>query len=213
MSYKKIKKKDPLKPPMPRVPKKGPGVVECYTDGGCYPNGAPENKGGYAFIVVEDDTVLYQYSRGVDNTTNNKMELQAMLDCLQYIKENIPADTTVIIHTDSQYCLHGICTWYVGWECRNWSGVKNSDQWQQIIALKREMPNVHYLWIRAHQTDSSKETRYNNMTDRLCSQYTGEQYTEEPVPAVENKSNLVASIRSKLAEIESILKQIENGTE
>ena len=168
------KKYDPLKPPMPKIvidPNRD--RVDVYSDGGCWPNGQKVNKGGYAFIVVENDTVLYRYSRGEMNTTNNRMELQGILDSLQYIKANIPADVQVVIHTDSQYCLHGICTWYKGWIKKNWENVKNTEQWKQIIELKDQLPNVQYKWVKGHQDNDSREAVYNNMVDQMCSAHIG----------------------------------------
>lgn len=160
---------NPLKPKFPKIHiDHSKDIVMAFTDGGCHPNGKPVNKGGYAFVVVEHDKVLYDYSKSDVNTTNNKMELQAIIDCLCWISEEIPETTQVLLHSDSQYCIHGIQTWRHNWMKKGWKDVKNAEQWKILSALVDSIQNVQYKWIRAHQEDGSIETKYNNIVDELC---------------------------------------------
>lgn len=160
---------DPFKPPFPKIHvDKSKPILMCYTDGGCDKNGREVNTGSYAFAIIENDTVLYEYSRKVSNTTNNKMELQAIIDCLEYIEEKRLYEPQIILHSDSQYCIHGICSWRHGWIQRNWKDVKNVEQWKQLSNLVNILTNVQYKWVRAHQEDDSVNTKWNNYVDRLC---------------------------------------------
>lgn len=159
---------NPLKPKFPKIHiDNSKPVVMCFTDGACEGNGKMENKGGYAFAAIENDKVIYDYNNSAVNTTNNKMELQAIIDCLQWVKSEIP-DTQVLLHSDSQYCIHGICTWRYGWIRKNWHEVKNVEQWQELSQLVDSMPNVQYKWVKAHQEDDGFESRYNRHVDKLA---------------------------------------------
>lgn len=166
---KKSKKKDPLKPKFPSIKiKKNEDLILAFPDGSCVGNGQAENTGGYAFILVENDVVLHEYARFTDNTTNNRQELQAIIDCLTYIKQTIP-DTQVLLHSDSQYCLHGITTWRHNWIRNDWNQVKNTDLWKVLSKLVDDCPNVQYKWVKGHQDPSTSiEAKWNNYVDSLC---------------------------------------------
>lgn len=161
------KKTNALKPRFAKISiDKNQDVLYAFTDGATQGNGKAINVGGYGFLVVEGDKVLHQYTRRIENTTNNKCELQGIIDCMEYLEDN-KIWGQVIIHSDSQYCIHGICSWRHGWIKRNWENVKNVEQWKHLSNLVNLLPNVQYKWIRAHQTDSSMETKYNCMVDEL----------------------------------------------
>lgn len=163
---KKAKQRSPLKPKFPKIQiDKNKDVLMCWTDGACEGNGKEKNIGGYGFLIVENDKVLHQYTRRVDNTTNNKMELQGIIDCLEYIEENRIYEPQIILHSDSQYCIHGICSWRHGWIKRDWKDVKNVEQWKHLSNLVNILTNVQFKWVRAHQTDDSIETKYNCIID------------------------------------------------
>lgn len=171
-------KNNPLKPKFQTVTvDKSKPVLMCYTDGGIVGNGKAVNKAAYAFIIVENNKIIHEYSRAVQNSTNNKCELQAIIECMQFLKENAPG-IQAVIHSDSQYCVHGVTVWCHGWKKKGYKDVKNLDQWLELLKLKAEMPNVQYKWIRAHQEDeSSPHAKYNNTVDRMCT----EAYSKEPV--------------------------------
>lgn len=112
-----------------------------YTDGSCIKN--PGGPGGWAYVVYSSNgTELYHRSEGYSSTTNNRMEMLALLSAL----EDLKIGGQYSIHSDSQYCLNGITKqrglvkkldgWYSGWKKRNFSGtIKNLDLWHKIITL------------------------------------------------------------------------------
>lgn len=184
---------NPLKPKFKPIQiDKSKELLLAFTDGGCWPNNPNKpNKGGYAFCIVEKDQVLHEYSRGEKNTTNNRMELQGIIDCLIYVEENVPADVQVLLHSDSQYCIHGICTWRHNWKKKGWNGIKNPEQWKHLSELVDRNPNVQYKWVRGHQEGDHTEARWNAYVDTLCTQHiTGKREEDKPV----DKLPIVGSI-------------------
>ena len=134
-----------------------------FTDGSCEGNPGP---GGWGVVWVEDDGVIAEKS-GVDaSTTNNRMELAALIAGY----EMLPEDSTVTIYSDSQICVKTVNEWAAGWEKRGWrrkSGpIANLEQVQKLCALANAQPRVTLEWIRAN--DGSK---WNEYADALASAY------------------------------------------
>jgi ribonuclease HI len=141
-----------------RGPKTG-----VFTDGSCEGNPGP---GGWGFVWVEDDRVMAQ-ERGVDPaTTNNRMELTALIRALRAL----PEDAEIDVYSDSQLCVKTINEWAPGWEKRGWrrkSGpIANLELVKELYALAASHPGVRLRWIRAH--DGS---RWNEYADALASSY------------------------------------------
>lgn len=172
---------NPLKPKFPKVHlDKNRPVMYAFTDGGCSGNGKKENTGAWGWVLLSDwDKIYTDASEKCMDTTNNQMELQAIIQCLLYVKNSIPDTTQVLLHTDSQYCLHGISTWRYGWIKKNWKNVKNVELWKILSDLVDSLPNVQYKFVRAHQEDASVETKWNNYVDQLCQDEIG--YNNAPI--------------------------------
>lgn len=124
-------------------------TTEIYTDGGCHGNPGP---GGWAFVVsTNGDTVS---KSGFEKlTTNNRMELTAVISALEYIQQRRPGET-VRIYTDSQYVKRGITEWISRWVANGWktSGkkhVKNRDLWEYLLQLSSGF-NIEWKWVRGH---------------------------------------------------------------
>lgn len=108
-----------------------------FTDGACEPN---PGKGGWAFILRAESQLEEVIRSGFKiNTTNNRMELLAVLRGLEYYKKNICQDTVnpLLVYSDSQYLVGGINLWMKGWKSRNWKKkngkqVLNEDLWKEI---------------------------------------------------------------------------------
>ena len=103
--------------------------VEIFTDGACKGNPGP---GGWGAWLVAGESSK-EICGGELNTTNNRMELKAVIEALNALKR--PCD--VIVHTDSQYVQKGISEWLAGWKARGWrtaskAPVKNVDLWQAL---------------------------------------------------------------------------------
>lgn len=127
--------------------------VEIYTDGACKGNPGP---GGWGALMVAGRHRKEIYG-GEDNTTNNRMELTAVIEALSALKR--PCD--VILHTDSQYVQKGITEWIHGWKARGWktasrSPVKNADLWQALDAAQARH-RIEWRWVRGHAGHDGNE--------------------------------------------------------
>ena len=127
--------------------------VEIYTDGACSGNPGP---GGWGAILRSKDTEK-ELSGGDKDTTNNRMEMMAVIVAL----EALTRPCKVTITTDSQYVLKGMTEWLAGWKKKNWmtasrKPVKNVDLWQRMD----EAAQIHSLsweWVRGHQGHPENE--------------------------------------------------------
>ena len=124
-------------------------MIQIYTDGGCLGNPGP---GGWAFAAYDGEILLKSLSGGEKQTTNNKMELTAVINALQYSIENNYREITIL--TDSQYVKNGITVWITRWKKKNWrtaSGdpVKNKEYWEQLDGLNK-MLKVTWSWVKGH---------------------------------------------------------------
>lgn len=134
--------------------------VKLYTDGACSGNPGP---GGYGAILIYKG-IEKEISGGELNTTNNKMEIMAVLKGLEMIKE--PCKVTV--YSDSAYVVNSVqMGWLESWRKNNWkkadkSKVKNVDLWERLI----ELMNIHevtFVKVKGHS-----DNEYNNRCDRLA---------------------------------------------
>jgi ribonuclease HI len=137
--------------------------VYVYTDGACSGNPGP---GGWGWIMVDEkNDGFHRGSGGEKNTTNNRMELMAVIDALG-IWLKTPHELTII--TDSKYVMQGMTEWIVGWKKRNWVGsnkkpVKNRDLWERLDALCAQRPGLKWKWVKGHSGD-----KWNEEVDQLA---------------------------------------------
>ena len=134
--------------------------VKLYTDGACSGNPGP---GGYGAILIYKG-IEKEVSGGELNTTNNKMEIMAVLKGLEMIKE----PCIVTVYSDSAYVVNSVqMGWLESWRKNNWrkadkSKVKNIDLWERLI----ELMNIHevtFVKVKGHS-----DNEYNNRCDRLA---------------------------------------------
>ncbi|MHD0644673.1 ribonuclease HI [Pseudomonas aeruginosa] len=129
--------------------------LKCYTDGACKGNPGP---GGWGYhYTTEVAGAKHSGCGGELNTTNNRMEMMAVIMAL----EALPAGQTVEVVTDSDYVVKGINEWLAGWKKRGWKTaakqpVKNEDLWRRIDAL-RSTHAVTWTWVRGHNGDPGNE--------------------------------------------------------
>lgn len=118
-----------------------------FTDGGASPNPGP---GGWGVVHVEKGEVVQKLHGGEPDTTNNRMELRALINAYNIVDKA----ETKIIHSDSELCVNTITKWAAGWESKGWrrkSGpIKNLELVQELYALAKERPEVQLKWVRAH---------------------------------------------------------------
>lgn len=134
-----------------------------FTDGSCAGNPGP---GGWGAVFVENNDVVAERHGHEPATTNNRMELTAMIAGLEMLE---PGDSATV-YSDSLLVVNTLTQWAKGWEARGWKRkegeVKNLDLVQRAWALVKERPNVRIEWIRAH--DGS---RWNEYADALSTAY------------------------------------------
>lgn len=124
-------------------------AVQIYSDGACKGNPGP---GGWGALLKSADSRKELYG-GELGTTNNRMELTAVIEGLRVLKE--PCE--VAIFTDSEYLRNGITTWLAGWKRKGWqtaskTPVKNQDLWQELDALTAQH-TLSWEWVRGHADD------------------------------------------------------------
>ena len=139
-------------------------MIKIYTDGACRGNPGP---GGWGYVILNNGTI--KSSSGNESlTTNNRMELTAAIEALK----SINSDEPIALHTDSTYLQKGISDWIFNWKKNNWitsskKAVSNKDLWIKIDQLNCKL-NIEWIWVKAHQSDNSEDSIYNNMADKLA---------------------------------------------
>ncbi len=128
-------------------------VVEIFSDGACKGN---PGAGGWGALLRSGGQEKELFG-GEALTTNNRMELLAVIRALESLKR----PCTVIVHTDSQYVQKGIMEWVHNWKLRGWrtadkKPVKNVDLWQQLDAL-RNGHEVEWRWVKGHAGHEGNE--------------------------------------------------------
>ena len=121
--------------------------VEIFTDGACSGNPGP---GGWG-AIMRTKGIEKELSGGEKDTTNNRMEMMAVIAALEALQR----DCSVKITTDSQYVMKGMLEWLPGWKKRNWQTaakkpVKNIDLWQRLERAA-ESHQLEWEWVRGHQ--------------------------------------------------------------
>ena len=134
--------------------------LKIYTDGAC--SGNP-GKGGWAAIILDDNSNQSSISGSENNTTNNRMELLAPIMALKKIKSK----SDITIFTDSKYVKDGITDWIKKWKQNNWKSsnkkpVKNKDLWIKLDSSCQKH-KITWKWVRAHAGN-----KYNDLADKLA---------------------------------------------
>lgn len=149
-------------------------IVSIYTDGSAnYKTGF----GAWAFIVVEGNKAIEKRAHAYEGITNNKMELMAILEALDFIlrREDPNEDQRVIpspeyrVISDSQYCVNGINQWRFAWKQKNWKNVKNIPLWLAIDTALGAISDlgltVVVSWVRGHDGNN-----FNEQCDKLANE-------------------------------------------
>lgn len=162
--------------------------IIVYTDGSCLGN---PGKGGHACVfwdiekiledgmsMIKSEKILKIIKGGEKLTTNNRMELQAIINACDYILsgefqsfiqnkkvENEPIE--IKLFTDSMYVKNGLTEWIHGWIAKKWKDIKNEDLWKKLILQKTEIEEkgiiLSIFWVKAHAIDEK-----NKKVDRLA---------------------------------------------
>jgi len=124
--------------------------VMMWTDGSCINNPGP---GGWGVFIKDGDEV-HEISAGVKETTNNRMEIQAAIEAVQWWKDKKP-EKEAIIHTDSKYVKDGITKWMPSWVKKDFKDVKNDDLWRKLNDISS--PMIEWKWVKAHAGNPENE--------------------------------------------------------
>lgn len=127
--------------------------IQIYTDGACKGN---PGRGGWGALLL-CGTNRKELCGGEAVTTNNRMEMMAVIEALTALKQ----PSQVIIHTDSQYVLKGMTEWLAGWKARGWktaakAPVKNVDLWQALDAAT-SLHQIEWRWVKGHSGNPGNE--------------------------------------------------------
>ena len=130
--------------------------IIIYTDGACKGNPGP---GGWGVILRSAGHVEKELFGGEALTTNNRMEMTAVIEALSALKR--PCD--IALYIDSKYVLQGITEWLPGWKAKGWKTaakqpVKNVDLWQKLDALVNTSGHtIEWCWVKGHAGDPGNE--------------------------------------------------------
>ena len=130
--------------------------IVIYTDGACKGNPGP---GGWGALLRAADGAEKELFGGERDTTNNRMEMMAVIEALSALKR----PCHVILFVDSQYVLKGMTEWLHGWKAKGWrtaakQPVKNVDLWQRLDALVHQGEHrIEWQWVKGHAGDPGNE--------------------------------------------------------
>jgi len=145
-------------------------MIKIYTDGACKGN---PGVGGWGALILQDDKNIELFG-GENETTNNRMELMAVIMAL---KEMSPSEE-LTIYTDSTYVQKGISEWIKNWKLNNWRSsnkkpVKNKDLWMQLDEASYAR-KINWQWVKGHAGNEGNEKAdelankgVNSMMDKL----------------------------------------------
>ncbi len=142
-----------------------PQGVALYTDGACRGNPGP---GAWASVAQSHDgTILFESMGHESLTTNNKMEIQAVIGAIHQFEQYLLAHPfsqidPVLLFTDSKYVVDGINSWVPGWKARGWKKAdgkapENLELWQELEALKSRHPQIKVGWVKGHNGHPQNE--------------------------------------------------------
>ena len=134
-----------------------------FTDGAAHPN---PGAGGWGAVYVVGGEIVAERSGHEPHTTNNRMELTALIEGYQLVPEGTPA----VVWTDSNLCVNTITRWAAGWKRNGWKrktgAIKNLELVQELYELAQARPELELRWIEAHSGN-----RWNEYADALATAY------------------------------------------
>jgi ribonuclease HI len=142
-------------------------ALSVYTDGGCLGNPGP---GGWAYVMVlrtfQGEKVVAEGKGAEKDTTNNRMELQAVISALRALRAAKELPWKAVVFTDSQYVQKGITEWIRLWKKNNWrtsdkQPVKNQDLWKRLEVMTENL-TLQWEWVKGHAGNN-----WNERCDRM----------------------------------------------
>ena len=139
-----------------------------YTDGACSKNGTAQATGGFGIVEIDnDDNLIWQFQDSKSPTTNNEMELMAILTALKHISSKIENNTFLkpVIYSDSAYCVNLINSWMYSWEKNGWKRPKNQEV-KNLEIIKQIYELAHLADIR--KVSGHSGVKWNEYVDGLA---------------------------------------------
>ena len=132
-------------------------MIDIYTDGSCVTS---TRKGGWG-VFIQYDNNEFEYYGKESETTNNRMEIYAVIWALEIVREKFSSEKKINIYIDSNYVVKGITEWLPKWKLKNWKttarkNVLNKDLWIQIDSFY-PFENINFIWIKAHNSNYGNE--------------------------------------------------------
>lgn len=126
--------------------------IHMYTDGSALGNPGP---GGYGIIIeLVGKQYFKEYAQGFEYTTNNRMELLAVIVGLETLKKQ---PMNVVVFSDSKYVIDSVeKKWVFGWKAKNFKGKKNPDLWERFLTIYA-LHNVRFQWVKGHNDHPQNE--------------------------------------------------------
>lgn len=185
-------------------------IEKVYTDGACSGNPGP---GGWGVVFYLKDGQVHELGGFSPETTNNRMELQAAIAALQFLKD-FPQEQSVALFTDSEYVKKGATQWISGWKRRGWKtaqgkAVQNQDLWVELD--QADPTRVNWFYVKGHSGDPG-----NDRCDEIAREFSLNQRSrltqsiEDVEPVTANKS-VTANSKARKAKTESQRSTVVNS--
>lgn len=172
-------------------------VLNIYTDGACSGNQEKENIGGWG-AILEYGTHQKELYGGEKNTTNNRMEMMALIKALEALKY---PDQDIQAFSDSSYLMNCFREkWYLNWEKNGWKtsgkkAVENRDLWEKLISLVK-LHNVRFYRVKGHVNLESKNTDIQKYFQKF-QEWNGNHFLEEDFIYVTKMNNRADALANK----------------
>ncbi|MBO4725722.1 MAG: ribonuclease HI [Firmicutes bacterium] len=172
--------------------------IKIYTDGGCSGNQSDENIGGWG-AILEYGEHRKELHGGEVNTTNNRMEMKALIAALSALKKE---GLDIEVFSDSSYLMNCFREkWYVSWRRNGWKNskkepVENRELWEELLALVEKQGNVEFFRVKGHVNLKSKSTNFDALYEKFV-EWNGARFSFEDfkyVTEMNNRADELANI-------------------
>ena len=164
-------------------------ILRIYTDGGCSGNQSEENLGGWG-AILEYGAAVKELHGAEENTTNNRMEMTALLEAFRAIKKG---GQRIHVFSDSSYLMNCFREkWYVKWQTNGWKTagkkpVENRDLWEALLPFLEEH-EISFYRVKGHVNLNSKVTDFNKLYEKFC-EWNGTEFSHEEFEYITEKNN------------------------
>jgi len=186
-------------------------MIELWTDGACKGNPGP---GGWGAILLMPNQAPVELSGYASATTNNRMELTAVIEGLKQVPDRAGV---VTVHTDSQLVVKGMTEWIAGWQRKQWrksdgEPVLNAELWRALLAEAQRLGQVRWQWVRGHSgvplNERADQLAVAAIERRGGMQSTSDVSTDVLTDVSTSASTSVQASKPELSELE-LLRELE----